>query len=202
MPLLDLIRAVRLASENALEAPTLSEISNTAEDYIAECVSSSDVNNLISSLEGELRALHEEVVDYSSHSQLEVFLVVLSHLRPFLAPTSVIHWWDIVLRPALQEPKLRTVATNNAKELVIDTLKKTEEIFFEVIRDFRRRLFDLYLLDADGKESGDDVLKYAELDIDQRDKRTYLKMNLEDILLRFGNEAFQVCRVGLMRGRL
>ncbi len=202
MPLLDLIRAVRLASENALEAPTLSEISNTAEDYIAECVSSSDVNNLISSLEGELRALHEEVVDYSSHSQLEVFLVVLSHLRPFLVPTSVIHWWDIVLRPALQEPKLRTVATNNAKELVIDTLKKTEEIFFEVIRDFRRRLFDLYLLDADGKESGDDVLKYAELDIDQRDKRTYLKMNLEDILLRFGNEAFQVCRVGLMRGRL
>lgn len=188
----DLVRAVRLASENAPEAPTLAEISSATEDYVAECLSSPDVSNLLTSLDGELQTVHEGVVDYLSPSQLEVFLVVLSHLRPFLSPTSVIHWWDSVLRPALQEPKVRALAINNAKELVIGTLKKTEERFIEAIRDFRRRLLDLYLFNAHDKGSGDDVPEYAELDLDQRDRRMYLKMNLEDIILRFGNEAPQV----------
>lgn len=191
-PMLHLIRAVRLASENAPEAPTLAEISSATEEYVAECVSSPDVSKLITNLDEELQAVHEDVVDYSSPSQLEVFLAVLSHIQPFLSPIAVIHWWDMVLRPALQEPKLRALAINNAKEVVIGTLKKTEEKFIEAIRDFRRRLFDLYLLDAHDKGSGD-VPEYAELNIDQRDRRMYLKMNLEDIILQFGNEAPQVC---------
>ena len=190
--MLHLIRAVRLASENAPEAPTLAEISSATEEYVAECVSSPDVSKLITNLDEELQAVHEDVVDYSSPSQLEVFLAVLSHIQPFLSPIAVIHWWDMVLRPALQEPKLRALAINNAKEVVIGTLKKTEEKFIEAIRDFRRRLFDLYLLDAHDKGSGD-VPEYAELNIDQRDRRMYLKMNLEDIILQFGNEAPQVC---------
>lgn len=192
-PMLHLIRAVRLASENAPEAPALAEISSAAEEYVAECVSSPDVSNLITSLDEELQAVHEDVVDYSSPSQLEVFLVVLSHIRPFLSPTSVIHWWDMVLRPALQEPKLRALAINNAKEVVIGTLKKTEGKFIAAIRGFRRRLFDLYLLDAPHDKGSGDLPEYAELNIDQRERQMYLKMNLEDIILQFGNEAPQVC---------
>ncbi|KAF8626379.1 hypothetical protein AX15_005029 [Amanita polypyramis BW_CC] len=186
--MLDLIRAVRLASENATEAPTLIEIAGATESYVAECSASPDSDKLISSLEQELQVVHRDVVDYSSLSQLEVFLVVLSHLRPFLAPTSLIYWWEIVLRPALREPKLGTSAVDHAKELVITILRRTEEDFFQKIGDFRRQLFDLYLLDARDEGSGDEVLEHAELDVDQRDRRACWKSNLEDILIRFGNE--------------
>ena len=188
--MLDLIRAVRLASENATDAPTLIEIASAAEDYVAEYSASPDSDKLISSFEQELQAVHRDVLDYSSLSQLEVFLVVLSHIKPFLTPTSLIYWWEIVLRPALREPKLGASAVNHAKDLVITILRRTEENYIQKIRDFRRQLFDLYLLDAHDEGFGNEVL---ELDVDQRDRRTCWKLNLEDILLQFGNENLEVC---------
>lgn len=192
----DLIQAVRLASEDAPDAPAQSEIARATEDYVVECSSSLDVNKLILNLEEELQAVHQEVVDYSSLRQLEVFLVVLFHLKPYLRLTSIFYWWDIVLRPALREPKLGPAAVNQAKELVLITLKKTEENITPKLRDFWRRLFDLYLFDAPNESFGDDIddiLEHAELDVDQSDRRTCWKANLEDILLRFGNEYPQVC---------
>ncbi|KAK2460619.1 hypothetical protein APHAL10511_007089 [Amanita phalloides] len=186
--MLDLIRALRLASENAPEAPTLNDIASATENYVAECSSSPDSHKQISSLEEQLQVVHGEIVDSSSVPQLEVFLVVLFHLQPYLTPTSVIYWWEIVLRPALREPKLGTTAVNYAKELVITTLKRTEENFIQQIRDFRRRLFKLYLLDAN---DGELMLGHVGLDLDQRDRQTHWQMNLEGILLQFGNESPQ-----------
>ncbi|KAF8638866.1 hypothetical protein AX17_001922 [Amanita inopinata Kibby_2008] len=186
--MLDLIRAVRLASENGSDAPTLTDIANAAEEFAALCSSSSDSDYLISSLEEELQAVHRDVVDYSSFYQLQVFLVVLHHLGPLLAPPSIAYWWDIVLRPALREPKLETLSVNHAKELVMINLKKAEQKYLDKVREFRRRIFDFYLLDAFNEGSGDDILEHAELDIDQRDRRTCWKMNLEDIILQFGDD--------------
>ncbi|KIL68561.1 hypothetical protein M378DRAFT_120766 [Amanita muscaria Koide BX008] len=183
--MLDLIRDVRSALESAPDAPTLSEIARATEEHVAECSSFPDFDNLILSLEEELQAVHRDIVDYSLPYQLEVFLVVLSHLKSYLSLSSMFYWWDIVLRPALREPKLGTVAVDQAKELVLDTLRKTEA---NLHHDFRRRLFDLYLLDTYNEGSDHDVLEHAELDADQRDMRTCWKVNLENILLKFGHE--------------
>ncbi|KAG6845739.1 hypothetical protein H0H87_005005, partial [Tephrocybe sp. NHM501043] len=120
--------------------------------------------------------------------QTEVFLAVLYHLEPILPATSVISWFDIVFRPALREPKLPTSSIKHAKELIITALLKTEEAYGEKVKEFRRRLMDLYLLDAFNESSGADVLEWAELDKAQRDKRSHWKRNLEDMLLSFGTK--------------
>ncbi|PFH52448.1 hypothetical protein AMATHDRAFT_74240 [Amanita thiersii Skay4041] len=180
--------AVRSALENTPEPQTLAAIANTTDDYVLACSSSPDADSLISNLEEDLHAIYQSVVDYSSLFHSELLLVVLHHLTPLLTPSFVVAWWDIIIRPALREPKLGTPAVNHAKELVSSTVKRSDEKYIDKVRDFRRRLFDLYLLDAFNEGSGDDILEHAELDMDQRDRRTFWKTNLEEILLRFGND--------------
>ena len=54
--------------------------------------------------------------------------------------------------------------------------------------DFRRRLMDLYLLDAFNESSGDDALEWAELEQSQREQKACWKANLEDVLVSVGLE--------------
>jgi hypothetical protein len=112
---------------------------------------------------------------------------VLHHLRPILSSTSIIAtWFDLVLRPALREPKLPTASVNYAKELIICALENSQNS--DKVREFRRRLLDLYLLDAFNEGSWDDVLEWAGLDQEQRDRVTHWKSNLDDLLIKFGLE--------------
>ncbi|GLB35411.1 putative tuberous sclerosis 1 [Lyophyllum shimeji] len=179
---------LRSVLEFLADAPPLHELLILIDDFVLECSSSPEPEVLLFQFEEDLHQLHHEVVDHSSLFQTEVFLAVLYHLGPILPSTSVISWFDIVLRPALREPKLPTSAVNHAKELIILALQKTEESYVEKVKDFRRRLLDLYLLDAYNEGSGDDVLEWAELDEEQRNKRSHWKRNLEDILMKYGEE--------------
>jgi hypothetical protein len=187
------LRQVRAALESHPDALPLQELLILIDDFVLECSSSEEPEVLLFQLEEDLQKTHHDVVDHSSLFQTEVFLAVLYHLGPVLPSTSVISWFDIVLRPALREPKLPTSAVNHAKELIISALQKTEETYLERVGEFRRRLLDLYLLDAFNEGSGDDVLEWAELDEEQREKRSHWKWNLEDILLKFGLERPHVC---------
>ncbi|RDB24092.1 Tuberous sclerosis 1 [Hypsizygus marmoreus] len=188
MPTSILARQVRAVLECVPDAPHFHELLSLIDDFVHECSSSPEPEVMLFRLEEDLQKVHDEVVDHSSLYQTEVFLAVLYHLGPILPPTSVISWFDIVLRPALREPKLPTLVVNHAKELIISALQKVEEAYLEKVGEFRRRLLDLYLLDAFNEGSGSDVLEWAELDEEQREKRAHWKWNLEDILLKFGTE--------------
>lgn len=173
-------RQVRSLLEESADAPPLAEALLTVDSFVLDCAEQ-DVP--LHNLDDELQVIHHDLVDHSSFSHTEIFLAVLHHLRPILSSTSIISiWFDLVLRPALREPKLPTGAVNHAKELIVYALEGTQNL--DKVSEFRRRLLDLYLLDA----SGDDVLEWADLDQEQRDRRMHWKMNLEDILVKFGLE--------------
>ncbi|KAF8810127.1 hypothetical protein BYT27DRAFT_7186996 [Phlegmacium glaucopus] len=181
-------RQIRSTLEDGQDALPLSDLLVIIDEFIVECTQEKEPEILIFQLEEDLHSIHHEVVDYACLHQTEIFLAVLYHLGPLLPPTSVISWFDLVLRPALREPNLPTQAVHHAKELIISALQKTNEVYAERVGDFRRRLLELYLLDAFNDGSGDDVLEWAELNAEERRKRTHWKHNLEDTLVKFGNE--------------
>jgi hypothetical protein len=176
-------RQIRSTLENTPDALQLNDLLVIIDEFIVDCSEEKEPEILISQLEEDLQSIHHQVVDYACLRHTEVFLAVLYHLGPLLPPTSVVSWFDLVLRPALREPNLPTQAVCHAKELIISALKA---------RDFRRRLLELYLLDAFNDGSGDDVLEWAELNTEERQKRTCWKHNLEDTLVKFGNERPEV----------
>ncbi|KAH6919026.1 hypothetical protein BKA70DRAFT_1367098 [Coprinopsis sp. MPI-PUGE-AT-0042] len=183
----NLIRALRSVLDKAQDAPTLSEVLVSVEQFVGECTESKEPEVKLYQFEEELGALHHEVIDYSSTYHTEVFLAVLHHLAPILPATSVIAWFDVVLRPALREPKLPTAALNHAKELIISTLGKTQDAYASRVDDFRRRLMELYLLDAYNEGSGLDALEWVELKEEEQVRRTRWKHNLQDILIAYGH---------------
>jgi hypothetical protein len=192
MPNPALPRQVRSALEGAPDALPLNDLLTLIDDFILECTTSEEPEVQVFQFEQALHTIHDEVADYASLQQTETFLAILYHLGPVLPPTSIVSWFDLVLRPALREPKLATHAVNHAKELIISALQKTHEAHADKVGDFRRRLLEYYLLDAYNEGSGDDVLEWAELNEEERQKRTQWKGNLESILLRFGNERPEV----------
>ncbi|KAJ6546552.1 hypothetical protein DFH09DRAFT_1262958 [Mycena vulgaris] len=183
----NLIRQVRAVLES--EASSLPDLLTSTDDFVVECASSPEPELLVFQLEEQLHQAHDDLVDHASLHHTQVFLAVLKHLRPILPSVSVISsWFDLVLRPALREPKLPVPALNHAKELVVSALRKDDDRYADKVAEFRRRLLDLYLLDAFNEGSGDDVLEWAALDDLQREQKTKWKSNLEDILLKSGQE--------------
>jgi hypothetical protein len=197
-----LARQVRLVLEKQTDSLPLSELLFNVDQFVLECPSDQR-ELLLFQLEDDLQAIHKDAVDHTSLYQTQVFLAVLFHLGPVLTSTSIISiWFDLVLRPALREPRLPTPAVNHAKELVISALQRGDETHLEKVGEFRRRLLDLYLLDAYNEGSGDDVLEWAELNHPQRETITRWKSNLEDVLLKFGAERPQVSALWDLLGRL
>ncbi|KAG6821069.1 hypothetical protein H0H93_007228 [Arthromyces matolae] len=178
----NLSRQLRSVLEASPEAIPLQDLLVLIDEFVVNSPDS------LFHLEEDLQKILDEVVHHASVFQTEVFLAVLYHLNPILPPTSVISWFDIVIRPALREPKLPTSSLKHATDLIVTALEKTEGAYEQKVKDFRRRLMDLYLLDAFNEGSGPDVLEWAELDDVQRDKRSHWKRNLENILLQFGSK--------------
>ncbi|KAJ7685064.1 hypothetical protein DFH06DRAFT_1157285 [Mycena polygramma] len=182
-----LLRQVRAVLET--EGSSIADLLTLTDDFVLECSSAPEPEVLAFQVEEQLHHLHDDVVDHSSLHHTEVFLAVLHHLCPILPSVSIISsWFDLVLRPALREPKLPVPTVTHAKELIVSALCKEDDRYPEKIAEFRCRLLDLYLLDAFNEGSGDDVLEWAELDDLQREKKTRWKSNLEDILLKYGQE--------------
>ncbi|KAJ7219154.1 hypothetical protein GGX14DRAFT_590318 [Mycena pura] len=182
-----LTRQVRAVLET--EGSSVADLLVATDDFVLECSSSPEAEVLVFELEEQLHQIHNEVIDHSSLHHIQVFLAVLYHLRPILPSISIISsWFDLILRPALREPKLPVPAVNHAKELVVSALRKDNDGHVDKITEFRCRLLDLYLLDAFNEGSGEDILEWAELDDLQREIKTRWKSNLEDILLKYGQE--------------
>ncbi|TBU50853.1 hypothetical protein BD309DRAFT_1025514 [Dichomitus squalens] len=199
----DLCTQLRLLLESSPDAISINEILARVDSFVLECSASQEASTLLYQLEVELEAVYDEVLCHALFPRVELFLAFLYHLRPVLPSIAIIStWFDLVLRPTLREPKLPLPAVNYAKELIITALDPGNNFSYsdaedadseadkqkERVGDFRRRLVDLYLLDAYNESSGDDVLEWAELDQDQRERKACWKSNLEDILVRIGLE--------------
>ncbi|KAI0703639.1 Hamartin protein-domain-containing protein [Cytidiella melzeri] len=183
----DISRQLRLLLTDSTEAPSLPPFLEAVDTLVADCCVSQDSASVLAQLEEDLQTIYDEVIDHSVSLQIRIFLSVLYHLRPILPPVSLIStWFDLVLRPALREPKLPVDAVTHAKELIVSALNPAKQQRKEKVREFRRRLMDLYLLDAYNESSGDDVLEWAELDDAQKERKACWKANLEDVLVRVG----------------
>ncbi|KDQ33186.1 hypothetical protein PLEOSDRAFT_1060852 [Pleurotus ostreatus PC15] len=196
MPQSLLLRQLRAVLDKN-ESVSLTQLLTTVDDLVLATSADSENTN-DSDLDDELQTIHDECADHSPY-HLEVFLAVLFHLCPITPPISIISsWFDLVLRPALREPKLPKVAVKHAKELTIHALQQPDPDTSSddgsragkkaMPSELRRRLMDLYLLDAFNEGSGGDILEWAELDQEQKESRACWKANLEDILLKYGAE--------------
>ncbi|KAI1795805.1 hypothetical protein LXA43DRAFT_989612 [Ganoderma leucocontextum] len=197
----DISAQLRLLLESSPDPVSTNDLLARVDSFVLECSASPEPSTLLYQLEEELQGIYDDLLCHALFPQAELFLAFLYHLRPVLSSSSIIStWFDLVLRPTLREPKLPLSAVNHAKELIISALdpgsnfSDAEDGSLEAkkqkerVGDFRRRLMDLYLLDAHNESSGDDVLEWAELDQDQREKKACWKSNLEDVLVRVGLE--------------
>lgn len=176
-------RQLRTILTQPADAFALSELLAAVDDFVA-----TSYPEIIAELEEELQTINAEEVDHTVLYQIQVLLAVLSHLEPVLSADIIISsWFDILLRPALREAKLSTTSVDQAKELVLSALRKADDVSYDKVCSFRRRLLDLYL-GATFNEAGDDVLEWAELDEREKEKWACWKSNLEDVLLKHGTQ--------------
>jgi hypothetical protein len=182
----EISRQLRLYLEGSSQALSAQEVYALVDGFVTEVNASDDPESPICNLENELQVIRD-TLDLSECAQTEALLSVLRRLEPVLSSTSLIStWFDLVLRPALREPNLSHKAITQAKDLVIVALEKPDNRHPEIQGEFRRRVLDLYLLDASNEASPEDVLEWADLPREQRDQRKIWKENLEDILVGFG----------------
>jgi len=188
----EIFRQLRLYLEGSSQALPVEEVFALLDNFLTDANASEDPESSICNLENELQVIRD-TLDLGKCTQTEALLSVLRHLEPVLASTSLIStWFDLVLRPALREPNLSHKATTQAKDLVIVALEKPDNRHPEIQGEFRRRVLDLYLLDASNEASPEDVIEWADLPREQRDQRKIWKENLEDILVGFGMDQPEV----------
>ncbi len=188
----DISRQLRLYLERSPQALSPQDVYTLLDNFVSDCNASEEPEVFICNLENELQVIRD-TLDLSECAQTEDLLCVLRHLEPVLSSTSLIStWFDLALRPALREPRLSQKALTQAKDLVIVALEKPDNRYPEIQGEFRRRILDLYLLDASNEASPEDILEWADLPGEQRDRRRIWKENLEDILVAFGMDQPEV----------
>ncbi|EJD05853.1 uncharacterized protein FOMMEDRAFT_139182 [Fomitiporia mediterranea MF3/22] len=179
------VRTMRDTLKTADEAE-IGEFLTLLDEEILQISASDGESSQRRDFEEELQSIYDEHVDFYRFQPVEIFLDVLAHARPILPVTTFIAtWFDLLLRPALREPRLTSPAVERAKQLVIEALENDGEDP-EMVTNFRKRLVDLYLLDALNESSGKDILEWAQLDEHQRNMNIWWKNNLEDILVTYG----------------
>lgn len=189
----DLTRNLHLLLSALPNAPDLSEVLEQLDARVQDITSAEDFPKAQHDFEEELQVIYDKEVDHSHIQQLEIFLASLFQCRTILPSVSIIStWFDLLLRPALREPRLSSVAVEHAKQLILQAL---EGEVSDKLASFRRRLLDLFLLDVLNESSGKDIFEWAELDEAQREKNSWWKNNLEDVLVRYGLHAPEVSNI-------
>ena len=186
MPFTELLKRFRHLLSDSADINDIPDFINHLDEEVLNISSSDDDSHLRRDFEEELQAIYDKHVNFVQLRPVELFLSVLIHARPIFRTASfIVTWWDLLLRPALREPRLAPTAVEQAKQLVIESLENDEDDA-EKVKNFRRRLVDLFLLDVLNESSGKDILEWAQLDEEQRGKNKWWKRNLEDILVRYG----------------
>jgi hypothetical protein len=188
----ELSRQLRLYLERSPQALSAPDVYALVDTFVSDCTASEEPEVSVQTLENDLQVIRD-TLDLCECAHTETLLSVLGHLEPVLSSTSLIStWFDLVLRPALREPRLSHSAITQAKDLVVVALEKPDHMHPEIQGEFRRRILDLYLLDAFNEASIEDALEWAGLPKEQRDQWNIWRGNLEDILVVFGMDQPEV----------
>lgn len=188
MDVKDVSQRIRVAFEDP-EAPELSDVlesigtfvNNALADDNEEVDTTPDAGPIVTLFETDLFNIYENAVDHSSKQHLEAFLSILIKLGPLLPSSSVITWFDY-LRPTLKDPRLSGEATSGLRAFIVSALKDAHSAESRS-RDFRKRVFELYLLDASSGRTAEDTVEELNLDDEERERKRVWKENLEHILL-------------------
>lgn len=185
MPNGELVKQLRVLLEDASNGPSLDDFNERLDarvSAIAAAASPDEQNKF----QEELHTVYDDAVDPSQLPQVVLFLGVLHRALPAVPCAALIStWFDLVLRPALREPRLPPAALEQAKVLILAALIGPDADCPKVV-ELRRLLVQLYLLDAVNESSGEDVLRWAHLGEEERARSFWWKHNLEDTLVRFG----------------
>ena len=188
----EVARQLRLLLENSPQASSEDELYAFVDNFVHRWTTAEEPEQLLSAFEDELQAIHRDAVNHDSYVHAGLILGVLGHLAPALTAAAIIEaWWDLVLRPALREPRLSRAALGHAKDLTLIALERPCDD--ERQANFQRRVLDLYLLDAFNESSSDDIIEWAEFPEEDRHRRQTWKTNLEDVLVRYGLRQSEVC---------
>lgn len=147
-------------------------------------------------LRDDIESMYQDLVDHSSTTKLERFIAILHAFLPIFRPIYVVtHWWDLVLRAALRNPRLSSKAIQHAKAitlhgLVLESSKVTE---------FRKRIIELFLLDAYDESSRCDALEQATMSAEERRIQQFWKHNLGALLEQLSIKRPEVCDLVLKK---
>ncbi|EJD53280.1 hypothetical protein AURDEDRAFT_110965 [Auricularia subglabra TFB-10046 SS5] len=133
-------------------------------------------------VEDMLQDAHRAVrTDVPAHHAAFVALLALEEMRD---PAKVVGTWtELALQGVLKHPGLNSATVDAAKKLVVGALTGPDDA--QYVLDYRKRVFQLYLLDAPSDTSGIDAVETAALDDAERERRRIWKENLGDILISF-----------------
>jgi hypothetical protein len=156
-------------------------LSALVREQTQESRTSPEFSSFLVALEEQLLEIYGNNVNHSSVTHLEAFISVLCTLRPVLPASSIITWFDH-LRPALREPLLASEVKTNLQILLASALDNSKHATESRSREFRRRIADLYILDASGATSAEDAIEEQNQRPSEREARRVWKENIESIL--------------------
>ena len=153
--------------------------------FLARLTSSTDCASTIARVEELLQDIYHTDVDHSTPDHACIVVAFLHQIRKQLPAASIIStWFDLLLRPAMREPRIRKDTIDQVQDLVVGALKDSKASNSKQ-EEFAKRLLELYLLDAPNLSSGEEALEKVSLDRDERRRRKFWKNNLESTLLAF-----------------
>ncbi|GJJ10033.1 hypothetical protein Clacol_004259 [Clathrus columnatus] len=174
----DISKRIRTALSNDFSEKLFTDSLNSISSFVIQ-QSPPDSVAVLDQLRDDLQSIYRDLVDHSSSTKLERFIAILHSFLPIFRPIYVVtHWWDLVLRAALRNPRLSGKALQQVKDitlhgLILESSKVTE---------FRKRMIELFLLDAYDESSGCDALEQATMSAEERRILHFWKQNLGDLL--------------------
>lgn len=138
--------------------------------------------SLLPVVEDVVQDAHRAVrVDVPAHQH--AFVAILS-LPEMDNPEKVVDTWtELALQAVLKHTRLDTRTMQAAKELAVGALISSDDATYVV--DYRKRMFQLYLLDAPSDTSGQDAVESAAMEDFEKESKRAWKENLGDVLIAF-----------------
>ncbi|KAF8527676.1 Hamartin protein-domain-containing protein [Gautieria morchelliformis] len=176
----DISRRIRAVLDSDSPTKYLSELV-TAIDAFVQQHRDQEIA-VLDQMQNEVESMYKELVDHSSSKNVEAFVSILHAFLPVFQPLHIITcWWDLVLRPALRDPRLSAKALQQVKVIALHGLIPDSS----KAPEFRKRIIELFILDVHDEVSRRDALEHAAMSPNERRIQQLWKHNLGDILEDF-----------------
>jgi hypothetical protein len=176
----DISRRIRVVLDSDSPTKYLSELVTAIDAFVQQ--HRDQETTILKQMQNEIESMYKELVDHSSSENVEAFVSILHALLPVSQPLHIITcWWDLVLRPALRDPRLSAKALQQVKVIALHGLIPDSS----KAPEFRKRIIELFILDVHDEISRRDALEHATMSPNERRIQQLWKHNLGDILEDF-----------------